>query len=47
MGDRHKTPRVFESGFQKKKLHADREKKSEKTIAKTPKLTNYFITSNK
>lgn len=47
MGDRHKTPRVFASGSQKRKLHAEREKKSEETIAKTPKLTNYFTTSSK
>lgn len=47
MGDRHKIPRVFASGSQKRKLHAEREKISEETIAKIPKLTNYFTTSNK
>lgn len=46
-GDRHKTPRVFASGSQKRKLQAEREKKTEETLTKTRKLTNYFITSTK
>lgn len=45
MGDRHKTPRVFASGSQKRKLQAEREKKKDETLAKTPKLAKYFITS--
>lgn len=47
MSDRHKTPRVFASGSQKRKLQAKRIKKSEETLAKTPKLTNFFTSSNK
>jgi len=42
MSDRHKTPRVFASGSQKRKLQAERNKKSEETLAKTSKLTKFF-----
>ncbi|XP_025199039.1 zinc finger MYM-type protein 1-like [Melanaphis sacchari] len=47
MSDRHKTPRVFASGSQKRKLQAERNKKSEETLAKTSKLTYFFKSSNK
>lgn len=47
MNDRHKTPRVFASGSQKRKLQAECNKKSEETLAKTSKLTNFFKSSNK
>jgi len=47
MSDRHKTPRVFTSGSQKRKLQAERNKKSEETLAKTSKLTKFFKSSNK
>lgn len=47
MSDRHKPPRVFASGSQKRKFQAERIKKSEETLAKTPKLTNFFTLSNK
>ncbi|KAL4152679.1 hypothetical protein QTP88_000512 [Uroleucon formosanum] len=47
MNDRHKTPRVFASGSQNRKLKAERNKKSEETLAKTSKLTNFFKSSNK
>ncbi|CAI6372025.1 unnamed protein product [Macrosiphum euphorbiae] len=47
MSDRHKTPRVFASGSQKRKLQAERKKKSEETLAKTSKLTNFLFLSNK
>lgn len=46
MSDRHKTPRVFASGSQKRKLQAERKKKSEETLAKTSKLTNFLFLSN-
>ena len=42
-GDRHKTPRVFASGAQKRKKAAEREEKEEEILAKTPKLTSFFI----
>lgn len=47
MSDRHKTPRVFASGSQKRKLQAERVKKSEESLAKTPKLTSFFTSLNK
>ncbi|KAL4105050.1 hypothetical protein QTP88_020340 [Uroleucon formosanum] len=47
MSDRHKTPRVFASGSQKRKLQAERNKKSEETLSKTSKLTKFFKSSNK
>ncbi|KAL4141796.1 hypothetical protein QTP88_004364 [Uroleucon formosanum] len=47
MNDRHKTPRVFASGSRNRKLQAERNKKSEETLAKTSKLTNFFKSSNK
>ncbi|XP_050063060.1 uncharacterized protein LOC126552404 [Aphis gossypii] len=45
MGDRHKTPRLYKSGSQKRKLAADRQKNSEESLSSIPKLTNYFSTS--
>ncbi|KAE9521909.1 hypothetical protein AGLY_017716 [Aphis glycines] len=45
MGDRHKTPRLYKSGTQKRKLAADRKKNSEESLSSIPKLTNYFSTS--
>ena len=41
--DRHKTPRVLANGAQKRKKSAEREKKEEDILAKTPKLTSFFI----
>ena len=46
MGDRHRTPRAFASGSQKRKMAADRNKRMEEILAKTPKLTSVFSTSN-
>lgn len=45
MGDRHKTPRVYISGAQKRKLAADRERNLNNSLSSIPKLTKYFSTS--
>uniref|UniRef100_A0A2S2QC60 Uncharacterized protein n=1 Tax=Sipha flava TaxID=143950 RepID=A0A2S2QC60_9HEMI len=47
MSNRHKTPRVLANDSQKRKLQAERIKKFKETLAKTPKLTNFFTSSNK
>jgi hypothetical protein len=44
--DRHKTPRVFASGAQKRKNAAEREKKGD-MLAKIPKLTSFFTVAVK
>jgi hypothetical protein len=45
MDDRHKTPRIYASGAQKRKLKVDRYNQREEVISQIPKLTNYFISS--
>jgi hypothetical protein len=45
--DRHKTPRVFASGAQKRKNAAEREKKEGEMLAKIPKLTSFFTVAVK
>jgi hypothetical protein len=45
--DRHKTPRVFASGAQKRKNAAEREKKEGDMLAKIPKLTSFFTVAVK
>lgn len=40
--DRHKTHRRYESGAQKRKLAAERERKRDQCITKTSKLSHYF-----
>jgi len=45
MDDRHKTPRIYASGAQKRKLKVDRDNQREEVISQIPKLTNYFISS--
>lgn len=41
--DRHRTPRSFPSGAQKRKIAAEKEKNFEHSLSKTPKISNYFI----
>lgn len=45
--DRHKMPRVYASGAQKRKLAAEPEKERVETISKMHKLNNYFTVSTK
>jgi len=42
MADRHKTPDIYTSGAQKRKLKVERNKQIEEVISQIPKLTNYF-----
>lgn len=42
MADRHKTPRLYNSGAKKRKLAAERDKKTEEFISKVPKLESFF-----
>lgn len=42
MGDRHKGPRSFPSGSQKRKAASEKEKKIQETLAKMPKISTFF-----
>lgn len=44
MNDRYKTPRIYASGYKKRKLKVVRDNQRE-VISQIPKLTNYFISS--
>jgi hypothetical protein len=46
MGGRHRTPRVFESGAQKRKSAAEREKKQQESISKIQKISSFFTNIN-
>jgi hypothetical protein len=46
MGDRHRSPRVFESGAQKRKSAAEREKKQQERISKIQKISSFFTNIN-
>lgn len=45
MEDRHKTPRIYTSGAQKRKLKVERNNQIEEVIFQIPKMTKYFSTS--
>lgn len=40
--DRHETPRSFQSGAQKRKIAAEKEKNFEQVLSKTPKINSFF-----
>jgi hypothetical protein len=46
VGDQHRSPRVFESGAQKRESAAEREKEQQEIISKIQKISSLFTNIN-
>lgn len=44
--DRHKTPRHFQSGAEKRRLKKEQQQKDAKLLAQMPKMTNFIMRKN-
>lgn len=43
--DRHKTPRVYKSGYEKSKERKEKKQKDDKLLAQTRRVTDFFSTN--